>query len=188
MKSSRLQRVAGGMVAAVAALCVTGACGCASQQPGTQMTLGPVSYDKAFSTARTVMAQYFRVDDAETDADTGRIRTLPTFLESARFSVSDSPPDRQLADLTLRRDGSHVIATLAVAVQRQGSGAYATFRGRQENYSGMPNQTPADLEGATTPRQNDTWETYRYDRLLEHTILRDLDRLLRPIDKTPNRP
>ena len=186
MKSSRLQLVARGLVAAVAALCLAGACGCASAQPGTQMTLGPVSYDKAFSTARMVMAQYFRVDEA--DADTGRIRTLPIFIDSARFGVSDSPPDRQLADLTLRRDGQYVVATLAVAVQRQGSEAYRTFQGRQENYSGMPNQTPADLEAATTPRQNDTWETYRYDRLLENTILRDLDRLLRPIEETPSRP
>ena len=82
--------------------------------------------------------------------------------------------------MTLRADGRYVVATLSVAVQREGSAAYRTFRGRQENYSGMPNQTPADLEGATTPRQNDVWETYRYNRMLERTILRDLDRLLRP--------
>jgi len=142
------------------------------------MMLGPVAYDKAFSTAQEVVAQYFPVDSA--DAESGVILSRPVYAEPSRLGATGSAPDRQFAEMTLRADGRYVVATLSVAVQREGSAAYRTFRGRQENYSGMPNQTPADLEGATTPRQNDVWETYRYNRMLERTILRDLDRLLRP--------
>jgi len=155
-------------------------CGCGGQRPGTQLALGPVSYDKAFVTARDVMAQYFTLD--EVDPHAGLITSRPRFIEAGGFSVSDRPPARQLAELTLRPDGQYVAARLTVAVQRQGSEAHRAFRARQEDYSGMSDRTPGDLEGATTRRQNELWETYRYDRMLEHTILRDLARLLSPVE------
>ena len=173
-------------LAVMAALCI-GVSGCAPELPGTQLSLGPVSYDKAFAAARDVMAQYFTTLD-EVDREAGVIRSRPVFIEAGGFSISGSPPARRLANLTLRPDGPYVVARLTVAIQRQGSEAFRTFRARQEDYSGMGRQTPADLEAATTRRQNELWETYRYDRMLEHTILRHIANLIRPIDKPPAQP
>ena len=80
------------------------------------------------------------------------------------------------------------MARLTITIQRQGSEASRTFRARQEDYSGMGRQTPADLEGATTPEQNQLWETCRYDHMLERAILRDIARQLSPVDESPERP
>ncbi|MBL7134608.1 MAG: hypothetical protein ISS78_10965 [Phycisphaerae bacterium] len=172
------------LAAAAALLALAAAAGgCNPEAPGSTITLGPVSYDKAFSTARTVLAHYFTLD--EVDHEAGRITTLPDFIPPRGFSISDSAPDKQLAELTLYTDGQYVVARLAVPVRRRGSEAARMFGARDENYSGMPGQTPADLEGATTPKQNDVWQTYRYDHMLERRILRELDRLLRPAEQTP---
>ncbi len=178
MRNSLQLAVAAGLVALA---CIAG--GCSPEGEGTAMMLGPTSQARAFETARMVMAQYFTLD--EVDPQAGRITTQPNLIDSARFSVSDSDPDKQFAELTLRPDGKYVIARLSIFVQRRGSEALGTFGARNENYRGMPGQTPAELDGATTPKQNDTWQTYRYDHILEHTILRDLDRLLRPVEDTP---
>lgn len=151
--------------------------------PGTQRVLGPVAYDEAFATAREVMAQYFALDEADSKA--GVIRSHPRPVVAEGFSIIGLPPDRQLAELTLRPDGSYVVARLTVSIQRQGSETLRMFRARDENYSGVPNRTPADLEAATTHRQNEQWETYRYDHMLERAILRDLARLLRPVGDPP---
>jgi len=175
MKNSLQLALAAGL-----AVLVTAAGGCAPEATGTVMTLGPVSYDDAFCAARTVMAQYFRLDDVDQEA--GRITTRPEFIESTRFSVSDSAPDKQLAELALHADGPYVVARLTIAIRRRGSEAMSTFGAEHENYAARPGRTPAEIEAATTPQQNDVWQTYKYDHMLERAILRDLDRMLRPKD------
>ena len=160
-------------------LCLS-VCGCFGESPGTQIVLGPVSYDRAFAVGRDVMAQYFTLEEA--DGETGVIRSRPRYVEARGFGIGDRPPDRQLAHLTVRPDGTGVAIKATVSIQRQGSEAYRMFRAREEDYSKMGARDGDDLEAATTHRQNELWETYRYDRILEHTILRDLTQLLRPVE------
>ena len=174
-----VSRAVVGIAALVLCLSV---CGCFGKSPGTQMAIGPVAYDRAFTVARGVMAQYFTTLD-QADSDTGVIRSRPRFIEAGGFSISDPPPARQLARLTIRPDGTGVTVRVIVAIQRQGSESYKMFRANEEDYSRMRSRTPGDLEAATTRRQNELWETYRYDRILEHTILRDLTRLLTPVEQ-----
>ncbi len=54
-----------------------------------------------------------------------------------------------------------------------------TTRG-QEDYSTVPNQSPAYDEAATTADQNESWMTYDYAHDLETKILDDLYRSLHP--------
>jgi len=146
----------------LAAACMTaGILGGCAQPIGRARPLGEVSYEAAFATAREVMAQYFARADR----------------------LLGGSPARQVATMRLRRDGRQVVAHLAVAVQRPGSAAHRQMRMNVDNYSSVPNQTPAQVEAATTPGQNESWRTDRYDRVMEQKILTQLHRSLHPQPK-----
>ena len=152
--------------------------GCNSAPLGTRRSLGHVSYELAFTTAREVMRQYFSL--AYSSGREGVIRSRPRLVESNRHGLSGPTPARQVATLVLRREGRLVTAYLAVAVQQQASEAIAMLGRRDENYSGTANLTPAELEGATTAEQRQLWRTVRYDHALQRKILDQLVGALAP--------
>jgi hypothetical protein len=135
--------------------------GCANVEVGTERSLGAVGYTEAFDAARTVMGQYFTV--ASADVDNGRIEAAPNPL-----------PGRPL-----RRGDGTVTAYASVTIQRQSTAAARQLAWPAGVYDGPPNQTPAQMEAATTAEQNETWMTERRDRTLEQQILTDLANALR---------
>lgn len=154
--------------------------GCSMSTPGISRELGSVDYGSAFAAAREVFSQHYPV--AEANADTGVIKARPVPVdERGERILGGKSPARQLATLSLRRKNGLVIAHASVAVQRQGSEPLRRMRvSREEDYSSVPHQTPAELEGATTPEQNETWTTQRYAHDRERMILDDLYRALHP--------
>ncbi|MCD6365330.1 MAG: hypothetical protein J7M14_05590 [Planctomycetes bacterium] len=163
-------------MAAIAALPACLGAGCNSARPGTEIVLGAYSYDKAFTTGRDVMRQYFSV--AESDRKSGLIRTHPDRFEMRRTRWVSSCPSRRTAELWLRREDDFVVANLAVTIQQDASRAYRHQRMAEENSGRIANRTPAKLEGATTDEQNRTWQTVRYDHKLERTILQQIRQAL----------
>ena len=162
--------------------------GCNGGVGGTRRVLGPVSYDKAFAASRVVMSQYFSL--AEVDPRAGLIKSRPRLVEAGRLRLSTDPPGRQVATLRLRADGEYVIARLVVVIHREGSHIHKYVGEREENYSGVPNRTPAEIEAATTAEQNQAWQAVRYDHQLERTILRQITGALHPAEaptSAPNR-
>ena len=151
--------------------------GCNADAGGTRRVLGPVSYDRAFAAGRDVMSQYFSL--AEVDSDAGLIKSRPRLVEAGRLRLSSNPPGRQVATLRLRADGEYVVARLTVVVHREGSHIHKYVGERDENYSGVPNRTPAEIDAATTPEQNQAWQAVRYDHSLERTILDQIGAALR---------
>ena len=162
---SRLLPVA---IAAAALAAAVG--GCAEEMQGTTRPLGDVDYALAFETSQEVLSDYFSI--ASADARTGVIRTRPRMIDNPqdRLLLSGAPA-RQIATLTLRPQGNEVHATLSVLIQQRGTETFGAVARTRENYSGVPDQTPAELEGATTPEQNETWTTTRQDKSLEVEIL-----------------
>ena len=166
----------------LAAACMTaGLLGGCAQPIGRARPLGEVSYEAAFATAREVMAQYFSIESA--DPQTGVIRSRPKPIRARADRLLGGSPARQVATMRLRRDGRQVVAHLAVAVQRPGSAAHRQMRMNADNYSSVPNQTPAQVEAATTPDQNESWRTDKYDRVMEQKILTQIHRSLHPQPK-----
>lgn len=145
---------------------------------GRARSLGEVGYQPAFATAREVLAQYYSIESA--DPQTGVIRSRPKPVQARAERIVGKSDARQVATMRLRRDGREVIAHLAVAIQRQGSTIHRQMRMDADNYSSVPNQTPAEVEGATTPEQNESWRTDKYDRVMEQTILNQLYRAMHP--------
>jgi carbohydrate-selective porin OprB len=150
------------------------ASGCAAMEFGTERSLGAVDYTEAFNAARTVMGQYFTV--AVADADSGVVQSAPQPLAGGALG---SAPTRQLARVRLRRVGGQVVAYASVSVQRQATAAMRQMARGDITYDGPPRQTPAQLEAATTPEQNESWITQRRDRELEFKILSDIQNALR---------
>lgn len=144
---------------------------------GTRRPLTANSYAQAFGHARAVMAQYFTISSA--DQTTGLITCLPKRLENgASDRVIGRSPTRQVATMKLTESGGRFVATCSVQLQRQSSGILRQQSIVDETYDSVPNQTPGEVEAATTPDQNDTWETFRSDDALESKILNDLEQLL----------
>ncbi len=145
---------------------------------GTQRELHTESYAAAFGQARAVMSQYFTVTSA--DQDTGLIECLPARLESTGSDrVVGRSPARQVATMKIRRHGSgRITATCWVQVQRQSSTILRQQSIMDETYDSVPHHTPAEIDAATTPDQNDAWETFSSDQPLENQILNDLARTL----------
>jgi len=171
----------GMMVLCMATLSLLAA-GCAESLPGTTRSLGPVSYEAAFAAARETLAQYFSIETA--DPETGTIETRPKPARKGHKRILSGSPARKLAKMRIRKDDAGITAYCSVAVERQGSAGYAGQMAlTQEPYSSVPNQTPAELDAATTPQQNEIWIVDRYDHALERAILDDLYRRLHPAVK-----
>jgi hypothetical protein len=162
----------------------TFAAGCGEQMQGTSRPLGDVEYPLAFEASRDVLSDYFSI--AEADAATGTIRCRPRPIEEPSDRLlSGSQAARHLCRMQLRKQDGGVHGTLSIAIQRQGSEAYLSRRRSDENYRGIPDQTPAQLEGATTPEQNDVWRTVRQDKAMEMRLLGEIREKLHPAGLQP---
>jgi hypothetical protein len=123
-----------------------------------------------------VVAQYFDVKSA--DADTFKITCQPKDVGDYKERLLGGSPTRQSARLEIVRTEGQTAAQISIAIQQLGSPIYR--RQAAETYSGVPTQTPADVEGATTVEQNQTWKTIGYAYDVERKILDDLYRRLHP--------
>lgn len=161
-------------------LALTMLAGCTTPE-GKTRELGNVSYTDAFAAATEVMKQYYTVENA--DPTTGIIQARPLAVDkkSGRL-LGGKSSTRQLAKVTVRKENGSVVAYASVAVQRQGSDALRQMRTTRgdEDYSSVPNKSPAYDEAATTAGQNESWMTYNYAHDIEIKILDDLYRSLHP--------
>jgi len=151
--------------------------GCSVPEPGTTRSMGSVSYEQAFVAAKEVLSQHFSIITA--DPASGVITTRPKPVEPGAERLLGRSPTRQLATMRIRKKDEQVAVHLAVAVQSEGSDI---FRGEPgaESYDAVPNRTPAEREGATSPEQNQVWETRSYAHGLEARILDEIHSVLHP--------
>ncbi len=143
---------------------------------GTSRSLPDTGFDEAYQAARAVMSQRYTI--AEADPDSGLIRGETVFLGATRDRILGSSPGRRVPMVKIRRRGGRVEAVASVAIQRQGSAMFRQYEPYEENYDSIPNKTPAAADAATTPDQNDVWETQSYDHTAENEILNDIERAL----------
>lgn len=146
--------------------------GCQPASPGTTRNLGAVSYEMAFATAREVTARQYPIDTA--NPDTGVIECKPVRVQAPPERLLSRSPARHVTTVRVRREDGTVVASAAVAVQRQQSFVRRTLRPAEAEYGGPPHQTPGQLEAATTPEQNQTWETASYDHPAERELLQQI--------------
>ena len=139
---------------------------------GSTRTFTYGNYSEAFGSARTIMSQRFTVIDA--DQDTGIIRCAPQAIVATNDRLIGASPSRQVASMRLRRQGGQIEAICTIEQQRQTDQVLRAQPVVGENYSGVPHQTPAQIDAATTSEQNDRWETVRTDTMLENEILNSL--------------
>ncbi len=141
------------------------------EEPYTARSMGNVEFDDAFATAKAVISNYFKISYA--DESTGLIQCEPKRSDEA--GLSPKADMRQVATFRLTRgDNGMIRATASIAVQRQTQDLQTMVNPMNEPYSSVPNQTPAQVEAATTPEQNQTWSTIRYATAVENRILSDL--------------
>lgn len=147
--------------------------GCGGQSPGTTRMLGDVNYTTAFAAARDVLAENgFVVESA--NPDTGVINTRPKPIEAGGERLLGESQSRQVATMRLRRQNGQVVADLAVAQQRQDAETFRQMAGPRENYSGVPTDTPAEMDAPADPQQRYTWRTESYRGDIERRILQEL--------------
>ncbi|MDP6046730.1 MAG: hypothetical protein QGH94_06835 [Phycisphaerae bacterium] len=145
---------------------------------GTRMSLGDVSYSEAHTIGREVMRKHFELAPSNPSAQV--IAALPKPVDArAQRILGGKSPTRQLATLRLQPQEGHIVANVSVLLQRQGSASYEQF-GASGNYSTIPNDTPSQGTAATTPEQNEAWETRGHDKLLERTIIQELYDAMHP--------
>ena len=160
-----------------AAIMAIGGCAGATT-PGTPRSLGQVDYQSAFATGRETLAQYFTVASAKVES--GLITARPSTAEMAPARLLGRAASRRTASLHIYKRDGLVYAHLSIAIQREGTDLYHTYTANRENYSQVPDKTPAEEAAATTPKQNEAWETIGYDHALERHILDDLHLALHP--------
>jgi hypothetical protein len=152
--------------------------GCSQTQPGSSISLGLVDKDLAFTTAKDVIAQYYPIQSADPEA--GTIQCQPAAAKDRQERLLGASPTRDVATCQIyKAEDGQVMATVAVAVQQLGSSGFRAA-GNQGSYSGVPNETPAQMEAATTPEQNQTWKTLDYSASTQRKILDDIYRRLHP--------
>lgn len=139
---------------------------------GSTRTFAYGNYSEAFGSARTIMSQRFTVLDA--DQDTGIIRCAPQPITAGNDRIIGASPSRQVASMRIQGRGGQIEAICIIEQQRQTDEVLRNQPVVGDNYSGVPHQTPAQIDAATTSEQNDTWETVRTDTMLENQILNAL--------------
>lgn len=164
------------IVTAAAATCIVA--GCNQPIPGTSRSLGTVDYTLAFAAANEVMTQYFSV--LSSNPHTGIITSRPKPVEAPKERLLSGSPARQVATLRVRTEGKAVVVYATVALQRQGEAVLEQIRPGVDNYDSVPNQTPAERDGATTVEQNESWRTHGYAHNVERKILQDIYRSVNP--------
>jgi len=171
------------VLAAAAAAAMLGG-GCGGSLPAASRNLGAVDSSSAFAAARDVMSQYFTLD--QEDPDLGRITTQPKLLQQRPDKLlTTSGRARQKAALRLVREGKDLVAYLTITVERQESAPARRLEMSRENYSSVPDQTPAETGAAATAEQNEVWTLQTYDAALANTILQDLSDRLRTTTTQP---
>jgi len=146
-------------------------------ESGTRRPLTTENYPVAFGQARSVMSQYFTV--ASADSDSGVIVCEPKAMSNAPGDrLIGRSEARQAASMKISRTGGRIYAVCTVELQRQGAVILRQQSITEDTYSSVPNQTPAEMDAATSPQQNDAWETYATDGVLENKILNDLEQAL----------
>lgn len=156
--------------------------GCTQELAGTTRGLGSVSYPAAFAAAKDVMVQYaFSIDSA--DPATGVIRSLPKGFEAGRDRILGGSPARKIAKITVRERGGEVVAVANVTIERQGEAESRRLLVSQQKYNSVPDETPAQVEGATTPEQNEVWHAERQDVTTERGMVEDIYQKLHPQPK-----
>jgi hypothetical protein len=151
--------------------------GCEMSQ-GTSRPLGTDNYEVAFATSEEVLSRYFSLRLA--DPDTGVIESLPETGDEETVRLLSSGPTRRVAKMRLRRQEDGIYATLLIEVQQQGSEGYSEMNFDRQGYDGIPRQTPAERQAATTPEQNDLWTETHRDRGMEMKILGEIRERLSP--------
>jgi hypothetical protein len=170
------------MMTLLAAMMLWALAGCADEtQPvirgGTQRVIvTDADSAAAFAAAKSVLSQYFSIESA--DPVTGVIQSRPRQTELGGERILGSNPAQETATLALRRVDGRLVATLHIQVERLAQPAMRALAPRADTYSGVPDQTPADMEAATTPRQNATWRPAGRNHQLEASILDELHRAL----------
>jgi len=140
--------------------------------------MGEIAYQEAFAMAGEVMRKHFELDSVDPDA--GVITAKPKSVDPSTTRIlGGTSPARQLARIRLQDQEGHVVATVSVHIQRQGAAGFRQLD-PDGNYSTVPNQTPAQGTAATTPEQNELWETRGRDTALERIILNELYGALHP--------
>jgi hypothetical protein len=162
-----------GVVASIALI------GCNTDAPsGSRLSLGDVSNAEAVTVARAVMSKHFELAPAVPGAS--EVVALPKPVDArAHRLLGGKSPARQLAQLRVQKQKGLVVANVLVRLQRQGSASLEQF-GSTGNYSAIPNGTPAQGSAATTPEQNEAWETRGRDTAMERTILKELYEAMHP--------
>ena len=141
---------------------------------GTSRGLGDTSYQEAFATGRQVMSQYFSI--ASSDANTGIIKSRPQRVDAGKERLLGRSPARQIATMQISQEDGQVIAQVLVMQQRQGSNVRRQmgYSMERENYSGNPgDESPANLDAATTAEQNESWADEKARHDIETDILSD---------------
>lgn len=161
--------------------------GCSPEMASTSRVLGDVSYDQAFAAGKQVMSNFFPVASADLHSGVITSRPKSVKLRSERLLTSlvgmAGSPARRIATLKLRQSRGTVIAFASVEIQRQDSAVHRQRGADLENYDSVPNETPADLEAASSPGQNELWRTCSHDRAMEERILSAVYARLNPAPK-----
>ncbi|MBI5724461.1 MAG: hypothetical protein HZA50_10920 [Planctomycetes bacterium] len=170
------------------------AAGCSQAPPGTSRDLSTNDRANAYVVCRDVLTQYFSVETDDPQA--GIMKSRPKDIVAAKGErLLGNSPARQIATLSLRKEGGSIVAYVCIETQRQGSDpnrqmGYASSV--SDNYSGVPNQTPAQSDAATTAEQNESWRTVDYDHVQENKILNEISKAVqspaRPEKPTPPTP
>ena len=151
--------------------------GCAEQSPGIVRTLGATNPSLAFATAKDVISQYYDIESA--DPATREITCKPKMIQAPNERLLGGSPTRQVAKMRLFPMDNSLAAQVSIVVQRQGSSVIRAYRSTSK-YNSVPDETPVDVDAATTPEQNEVWQPAGYDHDTERKILEDLYIRLHP--------
>lgn len=161
--------------------------GCSQDMASTSRVLGDVPYGQAFAAGKQVMGNFFPVASADRNSGVITSRPKSLTLRSERLVTGlvgmSGAPARRIATLRLRQSRGSIIAFASVEIQRQDSAVHRQRGADLENYDSVPNETPADLEAASSPGQNELWRTCRHDRAMEEKILSAVYTALNPARK-----
>ncbi len=157
-----------------------------SQNAARQRFFGQPSAD-VFAAAEEAVAEHFRIE--RSDPAAGIIVAEPKEGPDAEAGATlrkvrgAEERVRRAAEVRVENAGSSAVVYCRVAVQRLETSQRQTFA-RDYAARDIPNETPVDREGATTPEQNAVWSTTRRDRALESAILRAIDEKLAQLPTT----
>lgn len=167
------------ILAILVATCMLIGCGTGrggAVEPGKSRVLGEVSYDDAFAAAKGIMSQEYEI--ASADSVTGVIRGEPKSVQAKSERLLGGPSQsRELATMRILQHRTYVVAELTIAIQKQGQDIQ-TIQAGSNSYSGVPDQTPAQIDASTTPQQNSDWNTVRYATDKETLMLDQLYRAM----------